>query len=243
MSERAESPVEANFYFNAKDGKLGVLRKGEEEIADITLPFHFMVLDKDAFTITGEYRTGQEKRKVKSTLAHNHYQRRVRVYFKDNRDEIAAGEWAAIKKNCEQVGGRYTACIFIIAIVDGLFKMGALHLRGRAFAQWLKDTDGVDVTGNFQFSLRSTEKVIGEVDSWVPRFTVGEATSEVALKAAFEMDNILQDWLRAYFAISTESPAPPPDIETLPVLDKETDALPVPAETETEIDTFNDLPF
>ncbi len=199
-STQIPSPVECFIFFNGNTGKFGRPIEDNTNMADLSLPFHFIVLDDGAFRVGGETRASGVKRKIKSNLAHRDYSKHLIVTYSDNGALIAEGEWSEIGTRVKDIGGKYTAVLYVLTKMDEMNRIAALHLRGRALSEWYKFTKGKNPTGPVYFSVKQTKKTEGEdIDSWVPvfeEFALPGQSEEEANSA----DVILQNWLQSYFA-------------------------------------------
>lgn len=203
-STNIASPVETFIFFNGNTGKFGRPVEDGEGMVDIELPLNFVVLDDAAYRIGGETRGGGTKRKITSNLAHRDFGRRLTVTYKDNGALIAEGEWSQIQGTVKDLGGKYTMVLYCLVKMDEKYRICALHLRGRALAEWFKFSKGKNVCGDFFYSVRSVSKTQGEdVDSYVPHYSEHKIPAAV-LEEAFEADAILQAWLESFFAASND---------------------------------------
>lgn len=194
------SPVDVFIFFNGNTGKFGRPIEGQDKgMQDLSLPLSFVVLDDGAFRIGGETRGGGVKRKISSNTVHRDFSTALSVVYKDNGALIAEGTWGQIGQQVKDLGGKYTLVLYVLTKIDGEYKIAAIHLRGRALAEWFKFTKGKDLFGNTAFSVKSVSKTDGEeIDSFVPVFSETTVSPET-VEEANAADTVLQSWLKASF--------------------------------------------
>lgn len=218
-STNVQSPVQAHIFYNGNKGSFGRAVEGDNEMQEIPLPLKFVVLDDKGFRVSGETR-GTTKRKIKSNLCHLDFNRLLKVTYSDNGEVIAEGEWNQVGEKVKNVGGKYTAILYVMLSLNGEQLLGAIHLRGRAVAEWFKFAKGRNVTGDFFYSVQKVEKTVGnDIDSYVPVFAEHALPAEMGVKAG-QMDEALQAWLEQYFfsdiPAATNSRSAGPSVEPEP---------------------------
>lgn len=211
--QRTESPAKTNIFFHGKLGKFSTFLDDDSDLSEIAFPFRFVVVDDGAHRVTGREGLGKDAPKFKSTLAHDGYSTRLRVW-KDNDPETIIGEgtWASMSDRLYKMGARYTKVLYVLADFGQGKVLCALHLKGRAFSSWIDATKKIDPCGDVSFAVNKTAMMEGKGEpSLVPVFEVGTISDETK-QLATDADEILQAWLETQF----ESPyvAAPPQPST-----------------------------
>lgn len=197
-STNIQSPVQTHLFFNGNLGQFGRTVEGQDGMENLQLPIKFVVLDDKAFRVSGETR-GASKRKIKSNLCHQDFVKTLTVTYSDNGEVIADGTWGQIGEKVKAVGGKYTMILYVMLSLNGEQVLAAIHLRGRAVAEWIKFAKGKNVVGDVFFSVQKVEKTQGnDIDSFVPVFAEHKLPGEMKGKAD-DMDTVLQSWINQYF--------------------------------------------
>ena len=243
---RTVSPVSQQLFLNMREGKLSALSMtdsspdGSSNFIDVKLPFHFILLDANAFRVTGGKKVGRMDRKVKSTLGHTSLNPAVNVYFVDTKEVVATGKWRDIRDAADKEGGRYMAVLFCATPAGEII---TLNLKGTAYAEWLKftkDAKGSDPAAYYSdkyFSLSSMavhQNSMGN-SSYIPKFEVHPIKKEETIKLADDCDIILQKYFAEIFSSKNVEPAPFETPVTIGSVGEE-------EEKETK-DDYDDLPF
>lgn len=217
---RTNSPVREQYFLNMREGKLGFLGEDNSEFKNIEFPFHFILLDSNAFRVTGTKRVGRMDRKVKSTLGHQSLSPTVSVYFTDTQEVIAQGKWRDIRDKADAEGGRYMSVLFCAKPTGEII---TLNLKGSAYAEWLKFTKeakgqdpAVFYAQNF-FTLkgmRSQSNSMGN-SSFVPVFEIGNIAKKETIDLADKCDMELQKYFSEIFSAQKSPEVQPFTIEPL----------------------------
>ena len=200
---RVESPVKATIFYNGEKGSFGRMSDVEGGgIQDVPLPLHFVVLDNSTHRVTGKKSLEKDAPRYRSTLAHDSRTKKLRVWINGASEKtIAEGAWGAIQEQLP--GAKFTRCIYAMCNFGDGSQIYCIQLHGRALFCWMDylKKNGIDPCSNVAFSVKKTEMMEGKVGkpSLVPVFT-NSPIQEETVKAAAEMDNILQAWLDTIFA-------------------------------------------
>ena len=208
--QRTESPAQTNIFFHGKLGKFSTFSDEDEGLVEIPFPFRFVVVDDGAHKITGRKGLGKDAPKYKSTLAHDGYSTRLRVWLEtDPETIIGEGVWGSMSTRLYEAGCRYTKVLYVIADVGHGKVLCALNLKGRAFSAWIGATKGIDPCGDVSFTVSGTTEMAGTKGepSLVPVFEVSKISAETK-QMAEDADGILQAWLETQFESPYVSPTP-----------------------------------
>lgn len=198
---RAESPAKTNIFFNGKLGKFSTFKDDDEGLSEINLPFRFVVVDDGAHRVTGKRGLGKDAPKFKSTLAHDGYSTRLRVWLDTDTEKILGeGTWGSMSARLYEMGARFTKVIYVITDVGQGKVLAAVNLKGRAFSAWIDATKGKDPCGDFCFTVKEVAYMDGKKGepSLVPVFEIGKISAETK-ELADQADGILQAWLETQF--------------------------------------------
>lgn len=201
---RTESPVKAHVFFNGDAGKFGVLESDvSDNIVDVHYPFHFVVLDADAYRVGGKVGMEKNDPKFKSNIAHPKYGTELRVWLENDESNILAiGKWSQIKNKPALSKAKFTALIYVLADFGNGKKIACLHLHGRAYSAWLQfiQTEKINPCGPHAFVVKGTSEMRGEIGraSLVPVFEITKVSADT-LNLADEADSELQVWLKSQF--------------------------------------------
>lgn len=204
------SPVTAHYFLNMKTGKFSCLKEGEKDFLDVKLPFHFILLDAGAFRAAGKNMKTQ--RKIKSTMGHFVLNPSIKVFYEDTKEVIAEGSWRSIKDVVGEKSGRFVSVLFAATPAG---EMVCIHLKGRAYSEWLKYLDengakGKDPASFFAdsfFSVTGTKSVSGDMgESYVPTFTHAKISKDETVKMADELDFQLQCYFKTLFGEMQATP-------------------------------------
>lgn len=238
------SPITEHYFLNMIEGKLSMMKDGTEEFQPVSLPFHFILLDANAFKIQGKKMVGKMERRIKSTTGHTKQKPSVEVFYADTREVIAEGTWKEIRDKVSLEGGRYNAVIFGMKPTG---EMIALNLKGKAYAAWLKFTEaakGQDPAVYFAqnyFSIKGMESTKSSMGSntYVPVFELGNISKKETMDMADQGDILLQKYFRELFAQKQV-------IHQEPVKEEVVEAIPptlIVDEIAESKDFLEDLPF
>jgi hypothetical protein len=114
---------------------------------------------------------------------------------------VAEGLYKDIKARENRI--KFCKSVYVMAKVDGEYELCNLQLTGQAMSNWIDFTKASgDVEGNLVVSV--VELIEDAVDGkpfWSPKFgVVSRSLSPEASKTADELDGVLQDYLKVYFA-------------------------------------------
>ncbi len=200
---RVESPVKATIFYNGEKGSFGRMSDVEGGgIQDVPLPLHFVVLDNSTHRVTGKKSLDKDAPRYRSTLGHDSRTKKLRVWINGASEKtIAEGTWGAIQEQLP--GAKYTRCIYAMCNFGDGNQIYCIQLHGRALFCWMDylKKNNIDPCSNIAFSVKKTEMMEGNVGkpSLVPVFTNSPIQGDT-VKAAGEMDNVLQAWLDVIFA-------------------------------------------
>lgn len=201
---RTESPVKAHVFFNGDKGRFGVLDSDQsDEIQEIAYPFHFVVLDADAFRVGGKVGLERNDPKFKSNIAHPKYGTELRVWLEnDEKNILAVGKWSQIKNKPALSKAKFTALIYILADFGQGKKTACLQLHGRAYSAWLTfiQSGKINPCGEHAFTVKGAVEMQGDKGraSLVPVFELTKVSSET-LALANKADAELQAWMQGQF--------------------------------------------
>lgn len=211
-----QSPVKERYSIDMKGGKFSMSNDDSDDFNEVKLPFHFILLDANAFRIKGKnIKKGWE---IKSDLAHQKLAPFVKVTYKDKQGfsgEIASGTWSEVKDRVNEQDGRFNQVLYA-AKPNG--DMITLTLRGKGYSAWLdflkknkdvgkKSNDPAVKFANHYFSI--TKLVTSKSDfgeSFVPVFAIGEITKQETIDMANRLDIELQLHFGELFSNMQASP-------------------------------------
>jgi hypothetical protein len=205
-AQSVKSPVVERYSIDMKLGKFSMSNDDSDDFNEVKLPFHFILLDANAFRIKGKNQVrGWD---IKSDLAHQKLQPVVAVTYKDKQGKegvIASGQWKDIKNEVNDLQGRYNNVLFAAKPSGELI---TLTLRGKGYSKWLdfldknkaegaKSNDPAVRFANHYFSIIKLEGSKSEFgDSFVPAF----ALNKISKQETFNMADKLDIELQLYFA-------------------------------------------
>lgn len=197
-----QSPVKERYSIDMKHGKFSMSNDDSDDFNDVKLPFHFILLDANAFRIKGK--NIQKGWEIKSDLAHQKLAPFVKVTYKDKQGfsgDIASGNWSDIKDKVNEQQGRFNQVLYA-AKPNG--DMVTLTLRGKGYFAWLdflkknkdvgqKSNDPAVKFANHYFSITGLAKSKSDFgESFVPVFGLGEISKQETLDMANRLDIELQ---------------------------------------------------
>lgn len=212
-----DNPAVKKFRWSGKHGEFTYYDKEDKNNIEVPFPFRFLLLDTTS-TITGfneDKEEGYYSNEIKDTK-----KEALRVRSKSGL--LAEGLYADIKDKLKAAGAKYAQNLYIaFKDTDGEMKIGVLMVSGSSMSGGtIKDENKnkIPVPGWMDFKNDNnrriyksavvvndtTECVKGDNTYFVPNFEIDEVTEDENA-AAEELDNILQAYLKSYFANSYES--------------------------------------
>jgi len=197
------NPATAFASFNGRDGKLGFTIPGQDGITPLPVPFTFVVVDGDTFSIGGKLSQTKDSAVFKSNYAHPNYNRVVSVWRSDApKTIIATGTWGTVKTHPSLALAKYVQRMFIMADVPGMEgkQLVFLSLHGKAYSAWVNHTKTVDPNGPVAFQITGFKLTPSDQgsDSYVPEFKTITNVSTETLDLAARMDaEKVQPYLKA----------------------------------------------
>lgn len=220
VSSSITSPVSKRYSMQMNTGKISYQQGDDGIFNEVPLPFHFILLDSEAFRIAGKNMA--LKRNIKSNLAHRKLAPIVSVFYEKDTNHaalpLASGLWRDIKEQVTEVGGRWSYVLYA-ATPDG--EIITLTLRGRGGSEWLKflesqglpqQKDAASYFADSYFSITGTKIFKGDVDSYVPVFSMGKISKQETKELANRLDVEVAVYFNQLFnKTDGAQAAPPPD--------------------------------
>jgi len=215
--ERLINPANRFFQFKGDDGifqyydkELDNPKTGKKGMnISIPLPFTFIVLDILS-TITGysDAKKGgfysNEVRNVKTD----------KLFVRCGKEKYEEGLWADIKGKDSSMD--YAASVYIAYMnANKELTIGHIKMSGACLSAWIefiKLKGSKEVYANAICVIGCSDHKKGKVDYKMPIFTLKPIKAETNQKA-LELDLLLQDYLKNYFANGSNVPKPTPEEE------------------------------
>ena len=209
------------------DGENGALRyydKPSKTNIGVKLPFTFLLLDQLG-SVRGwddASQSGIYSNEVKDTRA----EPMLVKSFKGG--IVAEGIYKDIKATVNAAGGKFHACLYIAAKIDGELTLAALRFKGAGLMGWMEFSKAhrAELYSKAVVVAGYTEGRKGKVVFRTPTFKLVDVTSETDAQAK-GIDAVLQTYLAGYLKRNTvervahvrdEDILPPPSDEDAPPL-------------------------
>lgn len=196
------NPARRWFEWAGDKGKIRYYDRDAKKMADVDLPFAFLLLDELA-SVRGWHDASDSS--IHSNMVRD-VKADVLVVKAHKGGIIAEGHYRAIKDRVNAAGGNFTATLYVgFKDAAGQLAIGVLLLKGVALRAWMefrqaqrkKVYEGaVAVTGY-------TEGKKGSITYRAPAFALRDLTPETHQQAV-GLDAELQAWLDTYFARRTD---------------------------------------
>lgn len=198
------NPASRWFEWQGEDGVVRYYDKAAKETVKVGSDFTFLLLDQLA-CVRGWHEASQSgiySNEVKDTRAD------VLVVKAFKEGILAQGFYKDIKDRVNNLGGNFTANLYLAYSEDGEYKLGVLGLKGAALSAWMEFakahraelyTKAIRING-------FTEGKKGRIVYRVPKFSLRDV-SPAADEAAQALDVELQTFLKAYLKRNTDQKA------------------------------------
>jgi hypothetical protein len=189
--ERVASPVQHRVKFKGNEGVWSYWNKEEEK--EVTLEsLDFVVLDILS-SISGW--SDEHQKSIYSNL------------FKSTKDEVVVrysdgkvaltGSYSEDKDEIKGLGGKFTASIFALAMIEGDYVPVRIDLSGGSMTNWIEFINEHGRTNIYSYIItgqKGEQQKKGAVKFYAPTFTFVEADEELANQA----DDFANDKLEPY---------------------------------------------
>jgi hypothetical protein len=195
--ETASNPATRYFEWAAEKGELHYYDKEAKTNVSVNLPFTFLVLDQVS-QIGGGVKVNGKYEGYWSNAVKNLKTQTITVRSKGG--IVAQGLYADLK---ERKGLHYVKGLYIAFYDDEKqLQIGYLKLKGSSLGAWFDFTKATPNLYQGAVTIRSRSDVIAgdKGDYYTPVFAYKADVSDETEEAAKELDRVVQEYFKAYFA-------------------------------------------
>lgn len=249
-NEEIKSPCTRFYEWSGSLGNFKFYDKELKQNVDVPLPFTFLVLDTCA-TVKGfndATQSGYWSNEVKDI-------RKDLITVRSKKGTEMSGTWEQIKAKMASEGVEYVQSVYIAIKMNGKdLALANIQMKGSALSSWIEFVKANKIMECAVTVKSATPAKKGATKYFEPKFEAIKIKEETNLEAV-KLDEVLQEYLKAYFARNTTAQSETPAITNNAPAVKETTNTPTlvhnskstaSPETVTDIipvDDNDDLPF
>lgn len=190
------NPAVRFFDWSGDKGAVQYFDKTEKKNVEVTLPFQFLILDKVSQVTGGVDRNGRYEG-FWSNAVRNLKTQAFTVRSKQGVE--ATGLWEQLKG---RTGFKFMTGLYIAFFDENRqFQIGYLKIKGAALTAWIEFASAYRSIYEGAFSITGANKrTKGSTTYYEPVFKHHANVSEETEAAAKRLDEVLQEYLTAYFS-------------------------------------------